>query len=134
MSLISESTYEVFKQDFEHELDPVRNIRYSLIMRYDAKPDDMPIGIIFAHYLWYYTGGDSNTGTKVKPHITEGGCPGYVCGSSVFWSAPEDRDTTRPLWALKEGPAPAEVLTIEPSVKCSCGLHGYITNGVWVPA
>lgn len=25
-------------------------------------------------------------------------------------------------------------LHIEPSILCSCGVHGYIRNGLWVPA
>lgn len=64
---------------------------------------DEPVGILFGH--------------KVDDHI---------CAGSVIWKpghAPNDR-----LWKLIE----LEPLHVEPSVLCSCGLHGYIRNGKWV--
>lgn len=36
----------------------------------------------------------------------------------------------RPLWQVQSW----EPLTISPSVLCSCGDHGFIREGRWVPA
>ncbi len=48
---------------------------------------------------------------------------GLVCANAVYWVKVENR----PLWKLvKEEP-----LTLDPSIKCSCGLYGWIREGKW---
>lgn len=36
----------------------------------------------------------------------------------------------RPLWTLES----LDPLTVSPSLLCDCGHHGFIRNGIWVPA
>lgn len=48
---------------------------------------------------------------------------GVVCAGAVYWSRVENR----PIWDL----VTPEPLTLEPSIRCSCGLHGWIRNGQW---
>lgn len=52
-----------------------------------------------------------------------------LCGGSVFWWRPiED---TGPMWrVIMEAP----MLTLEPSIRCHCGFHGWIRDGRWVAA
>lgn len=48
---------------------------------------------------------------------------GSGCACSAFWVKIEER----PIWTLtNENP-----LTIEESIRCDCGLHGWIKEGVW---
>lgn len=57
---------------------------------------------------------------------------GELCIGSVFLDTPgADRFTREPKWRV----AQAEPLTISPSVHVTtCGLHGFIQGGKWVPA
>lgn len=52
-----------------------------------------------------------------------------TAGSVLFDNAPEK--FRGPRWTLVQ----EEPLTINPSILCrTCGLHGFIQNGRWVPA
>lgn len=54
---------------------------------------------------------------------------GLSAGGVNFENAPASIQGAR--WRLLK----AESLTIVPSVRCqTCGLHGFITDGKWVPA
>lgn len=62
-------------------------------------------------------------------HLTPNGEP---CTGAVTFDVPAMR-AVRPngaLWHVVSW----EPLTIEPSVLCSCGDHGFIRNGQWEPA
>lgn len=48
---------------------------------------------------------------------------GSVCGGSVFWAKVNDRHIF-----TKSSDDP---LTVEESIRCSCGLHGWIREGSW---
>jgi hypothetical protein len=48
---------------------------------------------------------------------------GSVCAGAVFWGKVENR----PIWKLIQ----IEPLTLQESIRCSCGLHGWIRNGQW---
>jgi hypothetical protein len=55
---------------------------------------------------------------------------GYSAGGVYFTTAPESIPP-EPRWTLEQ----AEPLTISPSILCgTCGHHGYIQDGQWVPA
>lgn len=59
---------------------------------------------------------------------------GEECYGAVLFDVPEMQKmkaTGRPLWTVvSEDP-----LTIKPSINNeACGLHGFITDGKWVPA
>jgi hypothetical protein len=56
---------------------------------------------------------------------------GTPCEGHVSPDVPNAREVfgpDRPLWQVQSW----EPLTLTPSVLCSCGWHGYITNGRWV--
>lgn len=48
---------------------------------------------------------------------------GSGCAASAFWRKIDDR----PVWKLVE----EQPLTLEESIRCDCGLHGWIRKGVW---
>lgn len=65
----------------------------------------------------------------VVAHTRPGGEP---CEGFVTFDGPVARQI-RPahaLWAVESW----EPLTLSPSIRCHCGLHGYIREGQWVPA
>jgi hypothetical protein len=91
------------------------------------KPDDLPANRK-AH------------GGKL-PRLERAGCTVYHktkegkdCSGSLSFDLPEMRTAGVPeghLWQVQSW----DPLTITPSILCkSCGDHGYITNGRWVPA
>lgn len=65
---------------------------------------------------------------------------GEPCAGSVSFDTPTQQALNarqvelgkhgHPLWQIESW----EPLTISPSVLCSCGDHGYIREGRWVPA
>lgn len=55
---------------------------------------------------------------------------GRECGGSVTFLVPEAEGLPGPRWQVDSW----EPLTISPSVLCSCGHHGWIRDGRWVPA
>ena len=48
---------------------------------------------------------------------------GTICAGTVYWMQIEDR----PVWTKVQD----EPLTLEPSIRCDCGLHGWIRDGQW---
>lgn len=63
-------------------------------------------------------------------HTTPSGqpCAGFVTLDGDVQRQVEPNRTNR--WTVESW----EPLTLSPSVLCSCGDHGFIRNGVWVPA
>ncbi len=57
---------------------------------------------------------------------------GTICEGSIFFDGPVTREVfgRHPRWTVSSW----EPLTCSPSFLCHCGDHGFITNGVWVPA
>lgn len=55
---------------------------------------------------------------------------GRECGGSVTFDVPEAEGLRGPRWTVHS----MDPLHIEPSVLCSCGHHGWIRGGAWVPA
>lgn len=63
-------------------------------------------------------------------HFGESGEP---CAGFVFFDSPTSRelDGSRPKWTVLSW----EPLTLDPSILCpTCGDHGHIRDGQWVPA
>lgn len=64
---------------------------------------------------------------------------GEVCEGSVLFDTPENQRGSAPTWQVES----LDPLTISPSVlvqhgtavgRPSCGLHGFIRGGRWIPA
>jgi hypothetical protein len=55
--------------------------------------------------------------------------PSQDCYGGVVWWRPES-EYGRTVWTLNS----LEPLDISPSVLCSCGSHGFIKAGRWMPA
>jgi len=55
---------------------------------------------------------------------------GAECAGSITFDVPEAEGLRGPRWHVVSW----EPLTITPSILCSCGNHGFITDGRWVPA
>jgi hypothetical protein len=61
---------------------------------------------------------------------------GQPCAGVVLLKSAKQPSTTRntPRWRLVDG-TPEAPLTLEPSIKCrTCGNHGHVRDGKWVPA
>lgn len=54
---------------------------------------------------------------------------GSSCSGSIVFDSEAARFNGREGWQVESW----EPLTVSPSLLCSCGDHGYIRNGVWVP-
>lgn len=78
------------------------------------------------HGVWMH----KVTGGIIVGHVHE---DGSECCGSVLFDVPAMehlKRTGRPLWSVVQ----EEPLTITPSIHApDCGLHGYITEGKWVP-
>lgn len=55
---------------------------------------------------------------------------GRGCSGQVVFDVPEADGLGGPRWTLHS----LDPLHIEPSVLCSCGHHGFVRDGAWVPA
>lgn len=55
---------------------------------------------------------------------------GRECYGAVTFDVPQAEGLKGPRWTVESW----EPLTISPSVLCSCGHHGFIRAGAWVPA
>lgn len=65
----------------------------------------------------------------IVEHQTPAGEP---CAGAVLFDDPVVREvfSGRPVWQVESW----DPLTISPSVLCSCGDHGFVRGGRWVPA
>lgn len=92
------------------------------------------------HYLTYYSWNpnrDLNPQWKDVPDIDKCGgvlnhlTPGNKnCAGSIMFDGPlqEKVFPNRAKWTVQSW----EPLTLTPSIQCSCGDHGFITEGKWV--
>jgi hypothetical protein len=56
---------------------------------------------------------------------------GLPCGGFIWIDASSEAHVDGPVWKVEQ----RDPLTLSPSVKCrSCGNHGFVRNGKWVPA
>lgn len=56
---------------------------------------------------------------------------GRECGGQVLFDVPENKDLRPgPRWTVESW----SPLTLSPSILCSCGHHGWIREGQWIPA
>lgn len=95
----------------------------------------------------YYDLGDGHrislviAGTKstrtiggIIEHQTPAGtpCSGFVRWARSDWELahPEDSGNLGPIWTLAGEPG-ADTFTLDPSVLCNCGDHGWIRSGRW---
>lgn len=87
-------------------------------------------------YPW--TVGDDGliVGGIIEWHPSQGGDryteKGELCGGGVQFLRfrnPSEREAKRHSWSVES----TEPLTISPSVLCSCGSHGWIKAGRWIP-
>jgi len=58
--------------------------------------------------------------------------PTHLCGGFVFFDGPNEvRRNGTPVWKVES----MNPLTLSPSILCrTCGNHGFIREGKWVPA
>lgn len=92
--------------------------------RYDSRPGDGPIGMTEFHRCT----------SSTCPFRGEDGLAGW-CGGGVLFDVPGVREAFpgRALWRIEQ----AAPLTLTPSIACShpgCTHHGWIRDGIWVPA
>ena len=68
-------------------------------------------------------------GGLIVAHVHE---DGELCEGGVTFAVPETDHypVDRPRWTVVSW----EPLTLSPSISAPCGLHGFITDGAWVPA
>lgn len=96
---------------------PDRTIEANRI-RYEGIPDEERFGAIIRHR--------PGPTPMVPPERSTGWCEG-----AVTFDCPAARTGGhRATWTVESW----EPLTISPSVLCSCGDHGFIRQGQWVPA
>jgi hypothetical protein len=69
---------------------------------------------------------DNKAGKRIGVFVAHHFPTGEVCAGAVWWEAP-DNNRKYPLWTLVS----MEPLTLEPSIMCSCNVHGHIRNGKW---
>lgn len=63
--------------------------------------------------------------------VEEHNSPTGRCSGYVRFRIPKNDTTTRPSWSIDS----EDPLTLSPSVLCTtCGHHGFIRDGRWVPA
>lgn len=103
----------------------------------DIDWQDIGHGVLIAFAGWY-PDRDLNPHTAHLPDVDKYTLLlGHQCGdrwvpNGCTLDSPVSRelDAGRPRWEVRSG----EPLTLFPSLLCrSCGLHGFITGGVWVP-
>ena len=93
----------------------------------ELRGEDIGSGV---HIRFFQNKGNRRAGIIVSHRHDDGA----VCSGAVPFDVPEnqwDKERGRPLWAVES----LDPLTISPSVHDpSCGLHGFIRDGKWVPA
>ncbi|HEV2253844.1 MAG TPA: hypothetical protein VGS06_11680 [Streptosporangiaceae bacterium] len=69
----------------------------------------------------------------IEHHPKRDDAPGIYCGGYIAWVATDSITPKHQL--VSGGPGDEEHLTIAPSLLCrTCGNHGFIRDGCWVPA
>jgi hypothetical protein len=105
----------------------------------DMDEDEIDLG--HGHYLGFVTWtpdrqlnpqyADLPDNDRIGAFIRHTNPHGEPHGGSIMFDCPQARRVfpKHPLWTVDW-----ETLTINPSIQCSCGDHGHITNGRWVPS
>jgi hypothetical protein len=77
-----------------------------------------------------FTSSDGHTHAGLIHSHTRPG-DGKPCAGGILFDLPgaTEAHPGRPLWHLVS----IDPLTVTPSLLCSCGSHGFITDGKWVP-
>lgn len=95
-----------------------------------AAPQGQHIGHgVFISYTGVYGQPDDVKGGLIVAHRHD---DGQLCEGSVTFAVPvtDHYADDRPRWTVVSW----EPLTLSPSISAPCGLHGFITDGAWVPA
>lgn len=91
--------------------------------QYADMPDIDRCGITYRHRR-----GDGN---GADPQLFAALPPGEWCAGSITFDLPPLNATARAVWQVHS----LDPLHVEPSLLCrSCGHHGFIREGRWVPA
>ena len=89
--------------------DDHQDIGHGVTIRFVNAPDDTESGLI-------------------EEHPSDGKTESGRCSGVVLW---KHDDPNRPTWTLES----RDPLTLSPSIQCrTCGHHGYIREGRWIPA
>jgi hypothetical protein len=86
------------------------------------------------HYLSWVIKTDE--GPRIGATIEHTKPDGEPCLGGISWASSkweEERGLSGFKWKL-ESPEADEHITVSPSILCSCGDHGFIRDGKWVPA
>ncbi len=99
---------------------------------YEGREDEFDLGGGFS-FTWLTQKGHEGPVGLIEHHPKPDGAPGLYCGGYIAWVA---ADGITPKHQLVSGaPGDEEHLTISPSLLCrTCGNHGFIRDGKWVPA
>jgi hypothetical protein len=97
-------------------------------------PQDIGHGVVIEFYVWPHT--DPNHQDKpvglVEAH-PRGDNPTERCSGTIRFDTPEAHAAYQypgAFWQVQSW----DPLTVSPSLLCSCGNHGFIREGKWVPA
>lgn len=73
---------------------------------------------------------DFKSGLPVGVQVNHRKADGQMCATYAGWvPGANQRDPAEPQWTLIS----LDPLTLSPSVVCrGCGLHGFVSHGVWV--
>lgn len=74
----------------------------------------------------------AETGERVGAIMRHYKADGELCTANLFFDTPQARKhfAGKAAWIVKRW----DPLTLEPSLVCHCGDHGFIRNGKWVKA
>jgi hypothetical protein len=99
-------------------------------LQHDDDQDRTDIG--HGHAISWYTRGPDETrvGVLIWHRALDTGDDATEHAGGVYFDVPESVGLTGARWQLVS----LDPLHIEPSVLCSCGDHGFIRDGHWIPA
>lgn len=100
---------------------------------YEGREDEFDLGD-GCSFTWLYASGGEQLIGLIEYHPKPEGAPGIYCGGYIAW-VDTGGNTGRAKHHLIAGsPGDEEHLTIHPSLLCrTCGHHGFIRDGRWVP-
>lgn len=104
---------------------------------YEGREDEFDLGG-GSSFTWFYDAEHEAPIGIIEHHPKPEGGPGLYCGGYVAWTPPApgtgySRSCNHQL--VSGAPGDEEHLTISPSLLCrTCGHHGFIRDGKWVPA